>query len=166
MTLTIPEATRPKMKNYGIADAKDGLLTWDWVHERLEKSQNYWIATVRPDGRPHVAPVWGIVMDNMVYFSTDATSRKARNLAKKPNVVLHLESGIECVIIEGLVEDATDRPILERIAPIYAKKYKPHGFEPTVEELTQNPMYCVRPQTVMAWLETDFPKTATRWQFK
>lgn len=59
MQLTIPEPTRPTMKNYGIHETEEGLLDWSWVSEQLTQSQNYWIATTRPDGRPHAAPVWG-----------------------------------------------------------------------------------------------------------
>jgi len=165
MTLIIPDATRPKMQNYGIATEETGLLAWDWVRKRLEKAQNYWVATTRPDGRPHVAPVWGILLDDYVYFSTGARSRKGRNLQANPAVALHLESGIECVIIEGTVQAISDKALYERIAPIYSQKYKPHGYEPTAADLAQNPMYRVAPHTVLAWLETDFPNTATRWQF-
>lgn len=165
MTLTIPTPTRPYMKNYGIKHETDGMMTWDWVQAQMEKSQNYWICTVRPDGRPHAAPVWGVLMDNLVYFGTDAASRKGRNIQANPNLIVHLESGIECVIIEGLAEKVSDAAVFERIAPIYSAKYKPHGYEPTAEELASSEMYRVHPQVVMAWLETSFPETATRWQF-
>jgi hypothetical protein len=59
--LSAPKASRPHMPGYGIvpADSGDGLLEWAWAVERLNRSRNYWIATARPDGRPHVAPVWG-----------------------------------------------------------------------------------------------------------
>ncbi|MGB7337801.1 MAG: pyridoxamine 5'-phosphate oxidase family protein [Phototrophicaceae bacterium] len=166
MKLTIPKPTRPKMQNYGIEQSNEGLLTWAWVTERLEQSMNYWISSTRPNGNPHAAPIWGILMDDTVYFGTDATSRKAKNLLENPQIVLHGESGFEVVIVEGIAERVTDVDDFERIAPIYAKKYAPHGYEPTAEELAGTLMYRVRPQVVMAWLEQDFPNTATRWVFK
>jgi hypothetical protein len=56
-----PKASRPYMPGYGILDAKSGsgLLPWSVAVERLTEARNYWIATTRPDGRPHAMPVWG-----------------------------------------------------------------------------------------------------------
>ena len=52
---TAPRAGRPQMPSgYGINRSTDeGLLPWSWVQERLTTARNYWIATARPDGRPH-----------------------------------------------------------------------------------------------------------------
>jgi hypothetical protein len=50
------------MPDYGIARpaAGSGLLPWSWAVERLERSHDYWVATIHPDGRPNVTPVWGV----------------------------------------------------------------------------------------------------------
>lgn len=164
MQLTIPEPTRPTMKNYGIHETEEGLLDWSWVSEQLTQSQNYWIATTRPDGRPHAAPVWGVALDDVVYFGTSKDAVKTRNLQANPQVVLHLESGDDCVIIEGEVVEITDIAILEKMATAYPTKYP--SFKPTAEELQANMNYAVKPKIVMAWKESDFPKTATRWLFR
>ncbi len=52
------------MPGYGLLDAAQGagLLPWSWAVERLQRSHDYWVATVRPDGPPHVMPVWGVWM--------------------------------------------------------------------------------------------------------
>ena len=57
-----PRSGRPHMPGYGILgpDGGTGLLPWSWAEERLRDSRNYWLATVRPDGRPHVMPVWAV----------------------------------------------------------------------------------------------------------
>ena len=55
-----PTASRPYMPGYGLPDAKKGLLPWAWAEQRLKKSHNYWITTVRPDGSPHTMVVWGL----------------------------------------------------------------------------------------------------------
>ena len=67
---------------YGLLPESEGkgLLPWNWVTERLERSRNYWIATTRPDGRPHVMPVWGVWMEDALYFGTDPASVKGRNI--------------------------------------------------------------------------------------
>jgi hypothetical protein len=46
----VPKASRPYMPGYGILDANDGLLPWEWAVERLTNSRNYWIATTSADG--------------------------------------------------------------------------------------------------------------------
>jgi hypothetical protein len=38
-------------------------------------SPTHWLATVRPDGRPHVMPVWAIWVDDAFYFVTGTTTR-------------------------------------------------------------------------------------------
>lgn len=165
MKLTIPDPIRPTMKDYGIKQETEGLLSWKWTQEQLTKSMNYWLSTSRPDGNPHAAPVWGVLYEDVVYFGTGEKSRKARNFKQNPNVILHTESGFDVVIVEGKVEKITEKSLFDNIAPVYAKKYAPHGFEPTAEELAEGGMYRVVPTVVMAWQETDFPNTATRWNF-
>jgi hypothetical protein len=53
MNAQIPKAGRPHMPGYGIKDDGDKLLPWSWAAEQLAKSRNYWLTTVRPDGKPH-----------------------------------------------------------------------------------------------------------------
>ncbi|MBM4423210.1 MAG: pyridoxamine 5'-phosphate oxidase [Chloroflexi bacterium] len=68
---------------------------------RLGTAKNIWVATVRRDDRPHLAPVWFVVADGKWYFVTDPKSVKARNLHHNPNVVLALEDGSNPHIVEG-----------------------------------------------------------------
>ena len=57
-----PVASRPFLPGYGVlpSDEGSGLLPWEWAEERLTASEHYWCATVRPDGRPHLMPIWGL----------------------------------------------------------------------------------------------------------
>ena len=57
-----PRASRPSMPGYGLAAENEGqgLLPFQWARERLERSRNYFVSSVRPDGRPHSMPVWGV----------------------------------------------------------------------------------------------------------
>lgn len=62
---------RPIMPaGYGISAESDGRLDWAWLDSRLETARNYWVASTRPDGRPHVMPVWG-VLDRFVQRYAD-----------------------------------------------------------------------------------------------
>src|SRR5207253_6140331 len=55
-----PHASRPYMPGYGLPKGAKGLLPWSWAERLLNKSHNYWIATSRPDGTPHVMVVWAL----------------------------------------------------------------------------------------------------------
>lgn len=158
------KAIRPKMENYGIHESEEGMLTWDFVDEQMAKSRNYWVSTTRPDGRPHAAPVWGVWLDGNLYFGTSPTARKARNLNANPAIVVHLESGDDVVILEGTAVKLTTMPAeqYETFGTAYAAKY--NGFKPNSPSATE-PIYTMKIKTAMAWLEKDFPRTATRWEF-
>jgi len=139
---------------YGIATDEEGLLPWAWAEERLVAARNYWIGTAGPSG-PHAAPVWGLWRDARFLFSTAPDSRKGRNLARDPRVVVHLESGDEVVILEGSVEPL-ERDGFEAIADAYESKY---AYRP------QSPdgWLALRPRRAFAWRERDFPRSATRF---
>jgi PPOX class probable F420-dependent enzyme len=71
------------------------------MSSRLATAKNIWVATVRPDGRPHLAPVWFVVNDGHWYFVTDPKSMKARNLQRNSKIALSLEDGDDPLVIEG-----------------------------------------------------------------
>jgi hypothetical protein len=142
---------------YGIASGDEGQLEWAWVEEQCTGSRNYWVCTTRADGRPHAMPVWGLWLDGRVVFSTDPSSLKARNFLARPEVVVHLESGDDVVVIEGRVEEM-DRALLPAFLDAYEAKY---DYRPNAEQ-TEG-VYQVRPERVLAWRETDFPTSATRF---
>ncbi len=153
----LPKVGRPLMTNgYGISKTPNGMLTWDYVRKQMTGARNYWLATTRPDGRAHVMPVWGLWFDETFCFGTDPKSKKARNLAKNPHAIVHLESGDDVVIIEGLVDIVKSSPIVKRYASKYYAKYK---FRPGAS------YHRLKPSVVLAWREKDFPRTATRWKF-
>jgi hypothetical protein len=159
-----PKRSRPKMEQYGISKKPKGLMEWQQVDEQRNKARNYWICSTSPDGAPHAAPVWGVWVDGTFYFSSGRTSRKARNLLANPKVVVHLESGDDVLIFEGVVEEVKDSALSARISPPYAKKYGMPDLK--LESTSENICYVLKPTTAFSWLEKDFPNTATRWTFE
>ena len=89
------------MPGYEVSAKKTGLLPWKWAADRLKKSRQYWIATTRPDGAPHLMIIWGVWLDDSFWFSTGAASRKARNLAANPKCVIGTDDAAKAAIIEG-----------------------------------------------------------------
>jgi pyridoxine/pyridoxamine 5'-phosphate oxidase len=144
---------------YGIHDALEGMLDWDWAVERLTSSRNYWIVTADADGRPRALPVWGLWFADAVVFGTNERSRKARNLGRDPRAVVHLESGDEVVILEGEVETLE---LTEDISDEFHAKYDWRP-EPGPDDSTR--WYRLQPERAQAWLEGDYTKSATRFDF-
>src|SRR5215210_965352 len=108
-----PRASRPKFAGSRSSRPTKarGLVPWEWAVEQLEVPRNYWLATTRADGSPHVMPLWGAWLDGVLYFDAHPDSQKVRNLRHQPRGVVHLESGGEVVIFEGSVdvEEETSR---------------------------------------------------------
>ena len=154
---------RPNMPNYGVMpDAVDAMLTWDWVDRHMHEARNYWICSVYGDGRPHSVPVWGVWVGGELYFGTDKNSVKARNIARDNRIVLHLDSGDEVVIFEGrVVEAQVSESQLKNISARYVEKYV---LDPELED-SGDLLFRLMPKKVMAWLERDYPATATYWLF-
>ena len=163
MTASEPLRDRPHMPPvYGIEPAEaGGMIEWSAVADRLAAARNYWVASTRADGRPHVTPVWGVWLDGAVMFDADVNAVKALNLVRDPRAVIHLESGDDVVIVEGVAEPMPDEGRRERYADAYEQKYnfRPQGMEGAVG-------FRLSPKVILAWHETDFPKTATRFRFQ
>jgi nitroimidazol reductase NimA-like FMN-containing flavoprotein (pyridoxamine 5'-phosphate oxidase superfamily) len=157
--VSTPKASRPIIPaGYGVPKTDKGLLPWTHVTERMAAPRNYWVASTRTDGRPHVVPVWGVWLDDTFFHGGGGDTRKARNLDANPHVAVHLESGDEVVIIEGtvekLTEDTADPELLRRIDDAYEAKYgMRHG----------TPVWRLKPTKAFGW--TEYPTTVTRWTF-
>jgi hypothetical protein len=160
-----PRGSRPHAPGYGFPKGGKGLLTWSWAEQRLKKSHNYWITTVRPDGSPHVMVVWGLWQDGRFLFSTGSKSRKARNLAANPHCVVSTEQAHEAVIVEGIAEIA-DIDARRKMIPVYEKKYEWDLSSMKDDMLSmKEPVFAVRPRVVFALWEKYFQTRSTRWKF-
>lgn len=161
-----PKASRPHMPGYGLPSGNEGLLPWTWAEQRLKKSHNYWITTVKPDGSPHTMVVWGLWLDGRLLFSTGSKSRKARNLAENPNCVVCTEHAHEAVIVEGIAEVANvaaRRKLLAR----YNGKYNFDMSSMKDDILSmKEPVFAVRPRVVFGQWEKEFIGKTTRWKFE
>ena len=80
----------------------------------------HFLATVRPDGRPHVAGVGALWVDGRFYFVSGAGTRKSRNLAQRPDCVISVKLPGLDLVVEGSARKVTDGPTLQRLAERYA----------------------------------------------
>lgn len=162
-------ADRPSMPDgYGVPDSTDGLLPWSAVESRLRDSTSYWMATTRPDGRPHVVPRWGVWLDGRLYYDGSPATVHATNLRGNRHCVLHLEDGTRAAILEG-TSGASSPPGVElggRIATEMDRKYGAQGYSPAPDSWEGEAAggLCVFvPVKGLAW--HDFPKDVTRYRF-
>lgn len=89
----------------------------------LERNMVMRMATVDPDGYPHVTPIWYVADRGYgnVYFSTPADTRKARDVAAFPKASLTVDEGayyfdLRAVVVEGtvsVVEEGDERASVE-----------------------------------------------------
>jgi hypothetical protein len=102
------------------------VTAWADARKRLGEAETYWLATVRPDDRPHVMPVLGVWVDSAFCFCASETSRKARNLEHNSHCVVTLSSpalpALD-LVVEGSAAKVRDEAKLHRVAGSYASKY-------------------------------------------
>lgn len=164
-------ADRPQFpEGYGVPTTADGLLPWRHARERLESAQIYWVASVRPDLRPHVSPIWGVWLDDLLFFDGSPASRRGQNIAQNPAIAVSIESGgagKNVVFLEGRAYQVRgtdlDPALTVRLAQAYAAKYAADNYAPAADSWNNGGLYRVQPQIVIAWtaLNTD----PTRWTF-
>jgi nitroimidazol reductase NimA-like FMN-containing flavoprotein (pyridoxamine 5'-phosphate oxidase superfamily) len=169
MAANEPVAARP----YN-ADERRPLPPWPEARRRLAEARTFWLATVRPDGRPHVVPVLAVWLDGALHFTSNATARKARNLARSSRCVVTTGAPALDLVVEGEATRVRDDAKLQRAAEVYASKY---GWRVTVRDgafhadgaPTAGPppyeLYEVTPTTVFGF-GTDETLGATRWRFQ
>ena len=150
-----PRAERPHAPGYFKEEHLDELLPWSWAVDLMNRVRNPSVATVRPDGRPHVMPVWGIWHGDVYCLSTAITSVKSKNLQADPRCVITATEGDDSVVLEGRAE-LSELP--DGFTEAYKRKYG--------EKIDEGPIWIVRPTVAYAFQANDnFEKTATRWRF-
>jgi len=163
-----PHSSRIAAPGYGFPKGTKGLLPWSWAEQRLKKSHNYWITTIKAEASlpsPHTMVVWGLWQDGRFLFSTGSKSRKARNLAGNANCIVSTEHAHEAVIVEGVAEIA-DVASRRKFLPVYDKKYKFDMGKMKDDILSmKEPIFAVRPRLAFGLWEKHFVGKSTRWKF-
>lgn len=162
-----PRASRPYMPGYGTLppDEGSGLLPWSWALKRLRDSHGYWLSTVWPDGRPHLTPVWAVWHDAALWFSSSLRARKIRNIRAGSAVSVATDDALNPVVIEGTARVMKDSTSLRTFLTIMNDKYAT-GYTIDFLDPGRNATVRVRPRWAFALCESDFPGSATRWEFR
>ncbi|MEW1681102.1 PPOX class F420-dependent oxidoreductase [Streptomyces sp. NPDC093594] len=84
------------------------------------------LATVRADGRPHLAPIWFVLDGNDVVFNTGARTVKGRNLAREGRIALCVDDDrppFAYVVLEGRARLSEDPGELRHWAARIGARY-------------------------------------------
>ncbi|HVL07302.1 MAG TPA: pyridoxamine 5'-phosphate oxidase family protein [Acidimicrobiales bacterium] len=136
-------------------------LVWADVRARLEAAPHVWLATVRPDGRPHTVPVDGLWVDGAFWFGGSAETVKHRNLLLDGRASVHAGDGDAAVIVEGTAELV--HPGAGTVEGLRAASAEKYGYAPPAGAYAGG-VWRLRPSKVMAW--TSLPVDATRFRFR
>jgi hypothetical protein len=159
------QVTRPQFPK-GYVDKPVSYLTWDWAAAQLTESKHYWLCSVRPNGKPHVVPRWGVFLDEKFYYDGSPETRHSRNIQSNPNVSLHLESGTQAIILEGIAEPA-GKPSAEfgrRLSREFKKKYSDLGYAPEPDSWNAGGLFVFTPRQCIAW--SKFTEDPTKFIFE
>ncbi len=163
------------------------LLDWAAVEERLDEGltqapgsggpdrHTCWLATLDPDGRPHVTGVGALWVDGSFWFETGARTRKGRNLARDPRCSISVAARQYDLVVDGVAEQVTDPATVATMAGRWAAHGWPARVDPSGVALTAEfsaPSAGPPPWSVYRLVAdravavaTVEPGGATRWQF-
>ncbi len=141
--------------------------------QHSEEGRTCWLATAGPDGKPHIAALGAVWVDDRFYFVSGPRTRKSRNLADNASCAISVSLGDIDVVVEGPARVVTDMPTLERVANLYASLGWPaHASDGAIAAEYSAPsagrgpwnLYVVAP-TAAVGVATKEPHGATRWHF-
>jgi len=140
--------------------------SWADVADRLAAARSYWLGTCDPGGAPHAVPVWGAVVNRDLYFFSERRTSKARHVTGNPQVVVHLESAEDVVIVNGLLQDVglpQDHP--DVLHALTAKYSSPEDapYLPTADP-DFDVLWRLRPRRAMLWRLDDYDGSQARWR--
>lgn len=165
----LPDRDRPRIPDgYGVPEGRDGLLDWSTIEGRLVEALHYWMATTRPDGRPHVVPRWGAWIDGALYYDGSPDTVHAGNARVNPACTLHIGDGREAITLDGHTEASKPvvGPIGEVVAAEIGRKYADLGYAPGPDSWSGDDaggLMIFSPNKALAWF--DFPTDLTRFRF-
>jgi PPOX class probable F420-dependent enzyme len=163
------------------------LLDWARIRARLDQGLSQapetggpnrhtcWLATINPDGTPHVTGVGGLWVNDAFWFETGEGTRKGRNLARDPRCTLSVAAHDFDLVVEGEASKVTDPATVAAMAERWAAGGWPARVDDTGRALTAEfsapsagppPWFVYRlaPRMATALLTVE-PGGATRWSF-
>jgi PPOX class probable F420-dependent enzyme len=104
-------------------------MTPDEIRDFLDEQKTVSVATIGPNGRPHLVPLWYVPAGEELIGWTFAKSQKAKNLERDPHATLQVEDGVEYQELRGVMFEcdvAVERES-ERVAEYGRKIFERYG---------------------------------------
>ena len=135
-------------------------MTKQEIAEYLAEAHVAHLATIRNNGRPHVAPVWFLEDNGQAFVMADSNAVKVRNVHRNPAVTLSIATDqrpLKYVVLNGeaqVVEEDIAQ-IVERICVRYDGPVR--GVEFAKELLAEDRMALIdiRVTRVTGWKDED-----------
>ena len=98
------------------------------LHRFLQEERIVTIATIGPNGRPHLMPLWYVADGAVISGWTFAKSQKVKNLERKPQATLQVEAGeayheLRGAMLECDVEIVRDTAKVAEIGTAVTRRY-------------------------------------------
>ena len=130
------------------------------IDSQLTKPHVAHLVSIRPDGRPHVAPVWYARDGDRVWVMTGSGTAKARNITNNPAVSLSIAAPGRpywYIVLEGIASLTKDNmeSMVKNICTLYDGPVR--GAEFARELLTEEDMVLIdiRIERVISWQDDD-----------
>jgi nitroimidazol reductase NimA-like FMN-containing flavoprotein (pyridoxamine 5'-phosphate oxidase superfamily) len=114
------------------------------------------VATVSPRHVPHLVPVCHVLVDGKLYFASEKTARKVRNLRANPVVALTVDlysdewSNLKGVMVQGTAALIDKGPRFRRIRKALYAKYPQYPEQAAIGE-SDSVVVEVTPTNVFSW---------------
>ncbi len=114
------ERVRGRRYRQAVTERQHLAMSDDEVAVFLDGERRAQVATINPDGTPHVVPLSYVVIDGLLTFWTDPGSRKVANVRRDPRATCLVEAGeqfaeFRAVQLSGRIELGADRATSERV---------------------------------------------------
>ena len=98
------------------------------ITDFVNNSRTGTLATIGPDGQPHLTAMWYGVVDGEIWLETKAKSQKAVNLKRDPRVSFMIEDGdtydsLRGVSFEGVAEIVDEPDAIFRVGVSVWERY-------------------------------------------
>ena len=141
------------------------VLDWADVRRDLEEAPVYWVASTRPDGRPHVVPRDGLWLDDTWYYGGSPKTVHSKNIEANPAITMHVGDGMKAIIVEGDAKFVKlEHPIAAKLAEMNNTKYAHYGMNSKAEDYSERGIWSLKAKRVLAW--NFLPEDATRFVFE
>jgi hypothetical protein len=124
------------------------LIDWADIQGRLDQGvtqgpgtggpdrHTCWLATINPDGSPHVTGVGALWHQGAFWFETGERTRKGRNLGRDPRCTLSVATQEFDLIVEGVAARVTEPTTVATLAQLWNNQGWPARVDATGTALT------------------------------